>query len=453
MTENPNNWLGYIAILLLAFASHSNAQVVGPSIKPSVMSSDSGPVVFGIAHPAPSYAQQDEFTQPSTYSWQTDSAPTAATEDSDQFIQTKVKRGFETVRVSAQDQIWVVSCRCDPTQDAVNPFHVARLQRGNWEASALSDLFRDHQTNTSLATMVFVHGNRYDLGLCKDRGLQFYHSIFQNDRERPPLRLVLFCWKSEVERLRPLPDFNIKSKRSVELGTAFGKFLCGFNSRKPLICSYSLGAQIVVKGLEAKDFEAKGLEARGFEARRLETPNLETSDFSSSPGYRVAMLAPAFDPDYACRSLENYCLNTAIAETRIFVNDNDLVIRAANLIVRKRCRDTLTVVGKLTRNGEKCEGLIDVHNVTAEVRKSHSLDSYTESATLGRILNQMLVEASVNPAIGSGIAMESESTVSKVAESGSDVSQGKAIGIQPLVAEAEELETVEGSFEIPSAHR
>ena len=135
------------------------------------------------------------------------------------------------------------------------------------------------------------------------------------------------------------------------------------------------------------------------------------------------------------------------------MNDNDLVIRAANLIVRKRCRDTLTVVGKLTRNGEKCEGLIDVHNVTAEVRKSHSLDSYTESATLGRILNQMLVEASVNPAIGSGIAMESESTVSKVAESGSDVSQGKAIGIQPLVAEAEELETVEGSFEIPSAHR
>ena len=53
------------------------------------------------------------------------------------------------------------------------------------------------------------HGVR-QADLTLDRAIQFYDNSLRNC-DRPPLRFVVFAWKSEAEKARVIPDYKIKS--------------------------------------------------------------------------------------------------------------------------------------------------------------------------------------------------------------------------------------------------
>lgn len=292
--------------------------------------------------------------------------------DSGQLVLTKLKCGeTREVFVSQRDQIWLISARnVDCNSLDLSQLGVCHLKNGRWQESTLEQLAEEHSTDTNRQTMVFVHGNRWDLKWCSSRGLQFYEDSFQQGFDRPPIRLVMFCWKSEQETFRPLQDYKIKTQRSLSLAPTFSQFLNRLKQRKVLICSYSLGAQIVVKALEQ--------------------PCMCRCGYGS---YHFAMLAPAFDPDYSCQDLNAFGHNPLVSCTEVFVNREDRVIRASEFVARKRCRKSVSTLEKLaaTASGNQ----IRINDITDEVKASHALSNYTDSPTLQCKLSAMLTELSV----------------------------------------------------------
>ena len=289
------------------------------------------------------------------------------------------KSYFNTVpvHVDGKDEVWVVSGR-RALETQKGQLDVSKLVNGNWQPSTLEHLLKAHSTDTGLSTMLFVHGNRYDIEACKSGGLLFYQSIFKANSNRRPVRLVLFSWKAERERIRPVHDFNIKSRRALEIGDVLGRLLGKFRSQELAICSYSLGAQIIVKALEHRD--ATSAET----TRRSDTTNQRKQ-------VRVAMMAPAFDPVYSCSQLYSFPNNKQVDKTDVFYNEGDLVIRGAELLARKRCRDGTSVLAKLSQNqNPRAANPVQLHNVTDELSTSHSLLNYIKSPTIQNRLCEML---------------------------------------------------------------
>jgi hypothetical protein len=290
----------------------------------------------------------------------------------DQLILTKNScRTTATVHVSARDEIWLVSARelngapCD-----ISNLCCCRLENGAWQDSDLNELVARHSTDKTRATTIYVHGNRTDLSFAKARGLQVYQTAFQDTScSRPPIRFVIFAWKSEKDIRRPVTDFSIKSGRAVEVGKTFAQMLGQFEDRNMAIIGFSLGTQVVLSGLTCAEQQESNIR-QGL--------------------YRVALIAPALDPTFVRTSLCRFPHNTHVADTRVFLNHDDRAIKAAQLIVRRRSRANITSLRDLAASSGACSNPIQVFDITWEISKRHSVTGYALSSTVRSGLAQML---------------------------------------------------------------
>lgn len=308
-----------------------------------------------------------------------------------QRVCTQDRCGFRRpVNVSANDEIWLVSGRnshlapCD-----LDGLKVCKLCRGDWVESGLNDLVSQHSTDKSRVTMIYVHGNRTDLAWAKSRGMQFYdHALQKGCLERPPVRFVIFAWKSEMERTRLYPDYRIKSHRSFQLGTTFGEFLCQFEDRNMVIGGFSLGAQIVMQGLS--------------------NPGLQ-NPIDPFGKFKIAVIAPALNPDYVSCGLLCYPCNPTVEQTDVFLNRDDRAVRAAQLIVRNRSNGCITTLEQLADQSASALNPVRIVDITSEVSKRHSIVKYAHSASLRNGLATML--SSIQLA-NSSVQSETERAVS-----------------------------------------
>ncbi|MEM7783036.1 MAG: alpha/beta hydrolase [Planctomycetota bacterium] len=291
-----------------------------------------------------------------------------------QLIVTQTKNGVELVCVQPQDRIWLISARkVTPCAGELSELDILSLEGTTWECRSLEDLKAEHVSDPHRESLVFVHGNRYNLEWCKSRGLQFYSRVFANCPDRPPVRLILFSWKSETEKkIRPIQDYRIKSRRSLELSCIFAKVMDYLDERKLLICGYSLGAQIVIKGISEQS-----------PASRPVHNNL------------ITLIAPAFDPYYWSTQLESFNRSGLAGPTKVFVNQNDKVICASELFAKKVGRDCLSTSEKIA-TGLMDQKLIHVFDVTAEAPGKHDLNSYLESDTIRCELRESLSKLSAD---------------------------------------------------------
>ena len=125
------------------------------------------------------------------------------------------------VVVCPQDDVWLISARkshCAPSD--LSLLQCSHLENGCWQDSELDELVQLHSTDKTRVTMLYVHGNRTALKWAESRGLQFYDTALRK-ANRPPMRFVIFAWRSETERARIIPDYEIKSNRSVTIGETF----------------------------------------------------------------------------------------------------------------------------------------------------------------------------------------------------------------------------------------
>lgn len=290
----------------------------------------------------------------------------------DQVVMTQKLCGrAEPVCVSNQDEIWLVSAR----QSHLNPCDLSLLsccwlQDGVWQEASIDELARRHQTDKTLATTVYAHGNRTNLLYAKARGLQVYQAAFQNSPcPRPPIRYVMFAWKSEKEIRRPIADFGNKAKRAANVGKTLGLFLEQLQDRNLVIIGFSLGTQVVMSGATCSENQNTGYGR-----------------------FRVALLAPALDPGFVQSEMRGFAQNSLVSETKVFINRCDRAIKAAQLIVRKRVRSSVTTLSDLARVSGSSPNPIKVFDITGEISRRHSVTRYVASSTFRSNIAQMLFD-------------------------------------------------------------
>lgn len=291
-----------------------------------------------------------------------------------QAVKTRVNcpLGKRVVCVEGRDEIWLVSARQSHLcWSDLSRIEVSLLQNEVWQPSSLETLVSAHAEDKSRATVVYCHGNRTKLAWAKSRGLQVYQSTFQNEVDqstRPPVRFVIFAWKSEQEKTRLRPDYKLKTQRAAVVGMAFGKFLDQFSDRNMLLSGFSLGSQVVLTGLT------------GGESGR---PNI-------GGRYQVALIAPALDPMFVCRSLRTLPDVSLIQRTEVVANENDVAIKAAQKLAAKTCREWLPEFKKLACTSAFATNRIQLHEIGDDICRHHTSNNYYNAEKVRCIHWEML---------------------------------------------------------------
>ena len=277
-----------------------------------------------------------------------------------QWIETIDTRGrTRMIEVCSRDDVWLVSARdshCHPSDMSL--LECSRLVNGCWQSEELANLTNDHAQDKAKVTMIYVHGNRTNLKWAKSRALQFYDNSLRSC-ERPPLRFVVFAWKSEAEKARIIQDYKIKSNRSVTVGKAFYELLDHFDDRKMLLGGFSLGAQVVLSAMSEAE--------------------LRTPSTTKAGQYQVAVIAPAINSDFSRASLAIYPQNSLVRHTDVFVSREDCAVKVSEAINRRTNSSGFNITDLVDYQGGAS---VSVHDITCEVNRRHSIDNYGRSVSV-----------------------------------------------------------------------
>jgi len=276
-----------------------------------------------------------------------------------QWIETIDTRGrTRMIEVCSRDDVWLVSARdshCHPSDMSL--LECSRLVNGCWQSEELANLTDDHAQDKAKVTMIYVHGNRTNLKWAKSRALQFYDNSLRSC-ERPPLRFVVFAWKSEAEKARVIQDYKIKSNRSVTVGKAFYELLDHFDDRKMLLGGFSLGAQVVLSAMSEAELRTRSAKAGQ---------------------YQVAVIAPAINSDFSRASLAIYPQNSLVRHTDVFVSQEDCAVKVSEAINRRTNSSGFNITDLVDYQGGAS---VSVHDITCEVNRRHSIDNYGRSVSV-----------------------------------------------------------------------
>jgi hypothetical protein len=159
--------------------------------------------------------------------------------------------------VRLQDEIVVVNVRplcgsCDPASlrsGAVieNYAIYDAIGHRRWQRSDL-DSFLAY--DSSVPTIVYVHGNRMTPGDARQQGLDVYRRLARySGSSGPPIRFVIFSWPSE-QAGRLLRDVRIKAARTGPAGCQLAWLVDQMPAETPIsLVGFSFGARIITGSL------------------------------------------------------------------------------------------------------------------------------------------------------------------------------------------------------------
>lgn len=298
----------------------------------------------------------------------------------------------ERVAIRPQDEIWIVSARNCCTSHCEEALEVKRLSSGVWQPSSLEVLGNCHQTKRSLSTLVYVHGNQTDYVYGMSRGVQFYHNFVSCQEDVGPLRIVLWLWKSEQEQKRLYPDFLIKSQRAIQMGEPFKATLQGLGDSRIALIGFSLGTQVIASALDSMEAD-QGITCSGFsENACCELGAPIPQENTSADKYRIALIAPALDPAYACSVADRKVCSTLTARTTAFFNRSDRAVKALRIVFRRECTDRSVTLNSLLEGQRLNLGPVRTVDLTWEAGARHSIVKYSRTPSLCRELSRMLAE-------------------------------------------------------------
>lgn len=295
--------------------------------------------------------------------------------DADQTVELVKNRYKHTriFRVRPQDEVWVISAReCSGCSDR-SCLKVEQLVDSQFHCRTLDALVNAHQTDRSRSTLLYVHGNLTDRQFGVARGVQFYETLFNGDDDlcpAPPVRMVLWLWKSEKELKRLYSDYLIKSRRSVEMSGPLSCTIEALGDCRMTVIGFSLGTQVVISALET-------LEARG--ACRM-----------SPGGLKLGFIAPAVDPEFACRTSKTPTGSSVAERSTVFFNRHDRALRALRSIVWRECPDAHIRLPDLILSGRLPVGQTTLTDVTSQTCGKHSIKLYAGSETIRRDIHSMV---------------------------------------------------------------
>ena len=161
-----------------------------------------------------------------------------------------------TSGVRMQDEIVVVNVRglcgiCDPASMragvAVENYAIYdETGHRRWQRSDL-DSFLAY--DSSVPTIIFVHGNRITPSDARQQVLDLYRRMMHYGASGPPIRLVIFSWPS-AQAGGLLRDVRIKAARTGPAGCQLAWLVDQMPAETPIsLVGFSFGARIITGGL------------------------------------------------------------------------------------------------------------------------------------------------------------------------------------------------------------
>lgn len=269
----------------------------------------------------------------------------------------------------AGDEIWLVNTRqlgdCFSDCNLVPDLPVSRWVNGEFQPQSLAELLDQVATTPQTRNIVYIHGNFTDLGWSVRRGLQFYNGCFANAPARPPIRFIIWSWRSERETLLGR-DYQIKSQRAVAEGCRLNSLVDRLGPTRPIVIGYSLGAQATLSALS------------------------QTGSPESQP-WVVALIAAALDPHF-CGTLRN---NTQISERFshlvVFTNHVDPALNCSLRITRRAIANPNPPSQySIVPNLKSKHPSVQQYEVSREVGHHHSISYYIEAPTVSHQVRALL---------------------------------------------------------------
>jgi hypothetical protein len=158
--------------------------------------------------------------------------------------------------VRRQDEIVVVNVRglcgsCDPASmragvEIENYAICDEIGQRRWQRADLESFLAYDST---VPTIIFVHGNRITPSDARQQGFDVYRRIMQYGASGPPVRFVIFSWPSaQVGRL--LRDVRVKAARTGPAGCQLAWLVDQMPAEAPIsLVGFSFGARIITGGL------------------------------------------------------------------------------------------------------------------------------------------------------------------------------------------------------------
>ncbi len=252
-----------------------------------------------------------------------------------------------------------------------------RLHECQWRRVPIDEFVAAHAGDVGRLTIIYIHGNRTDYQWAVTRGKQVYQQIFGCCSQRPPVRFVIWHWPADPSR-RYTRDLRQNAFRAPIEGQHLGWFLSQTDPGRPIgLIGYSLGAQVVLTGLE-QTARAVGTLADGVSQRR------------------VAIIAPATNCAWP-----NCCQKQLVADQFqkmvVINNASDLALRAYAAFCRHRnhCSGHKGVTGIAALYGEN----IVQYDVSAMVGPKHSIGNYVAPGFVQRQVREVMFSGDLTGAI------------------------------------------------------
>lgn len=280
---------------------------------------------------------------------------------------------LEGIRIRPQDEIWAVDARnAHCAVSTLDSVRVGRFFAGCWQNSSLEELTTEHLEHPETETVLYIHGNQTNRQFSLSRGMVVYRNVITCGIQ-PPIRFVIFQWKSEREISSVLRDYLVKSKRAIEVGKTLALILREFQNRDMTVVGYSLGTQVVLSALYQ--------------------PFMNQADEGS--GYRLALIAPALDCDFVNNVKNRPSCGNQIDQTQMFFNKCDPALKWAEWICRKKYGRRCDYFDDLVCKGVIPLGSVKIFQVSAEVGKRHSINRYCKSATIRGAISKMIPSVAI----------------------------------------------------------
>jgi hypothetical protein len=280
------------------------------------------------------------------------------------------------------DQIWLVSTRAFPCGDPrahVQAMSYEQYVGARWQASNLAAL--QASSDPGVATIIHVHGNRYDLHLARQEGFQTYRKLVSCLSCDQPVRFIIFVWPSD--RIgKQLEDVRLKLARTIPNAYYLAWLLDQLGTASPTsLLGHSYGARIITGALHLLG----GGTLNGWQ--------LTERAHAQRAQYRAVLVAAAVDSHWLMPGHRHGNAMSQISHLTLIYNSCDRVLERYRFVYWRRSgAQALGYIGFVGRSrlGADAAKITQI-DACCYVGKYHSWEHYLPmSSLMARIRTQLL---------------------------------------------------------------
>lgn len=286
--------------------------------------------------------------------------------------------------VRDQDEVWLVSTRklgaspniatvCMSTMD----YQRYDPQTGSWIASSRAEFWQSQ--DPAMRVHVYVHGNRMDPALTKERGLVMYCKLRPGNQCKQRVRHVIWSWPSAI-----IPgyvkDARVKAERTPAQSHLMACWVACFSKQTQVrMVGWSYGGRIIFGALQllgGGQLNGSYL-AAGYRNK-------------SVPQIKAVLWSPAMPRDWLIPGRMNGRALNAVQHIYVMFNVRDPALMTYRLLIRDGFSRGLGYRGiRRKRRLGSNRGRYTQINVTRELGVTHSWNAYVNSSLINK--TRMLV--------------------------------------------------------------